>query len=94
MTDAPVGDLFEGDAGATVVVVHPRVLEVAAGKTREMTLPTAATRSSNKLGLTEFHLSYVTLPLLDPMLIKAQEHSEITLGAATAGVTGRFRRSR
>lgn len=82
----PLGQTFDADAHTSVVVVHPRAVEVGPGKTREITVPVAALRSSNKLGQAEFHLSYVTLPQLEPILLKAQEHQEITLGAIQTAV--------
>ena len=82
----PVGQVFESDTAAPVVVVHPGLVEVAPGRTRELVLATAATRSSNTPAQTSFRLSYSTLPLVAPALLKAQEHPELTLRAIQTAV--------
>ena len=82
----PVGQVFESDTAAPVVVVHPGLVEVAPGRTRELVLATAATRSSNTPAQTAFRLSYSTLPLVAPTLLKAQEHPELTLRAIQTAV--------
>jgi hypothetical protein len=82
----PLGQIFDADAHTSLVVVHPRAIEVGMGKRREIVVPVAALHSTNKLADAEYHLSYLTLPQLEPMLLKAQEHQEVTPGAIQTAV--------
>lgn len=75
----PLGQAFECDTAAPVVIVRPGDVEVAPGKTREMVLASAATRSTNQPARSSWRLSYHSLPQLEPMLVKLQEHPELNI---------------
>src|SRR3954468_12211001 len=51
----PIGQIFENEEAA-VVVIRPGAVEVAPGKTREISLRTAALRSTNHLGDAQYRL--------------------------------------
>ena len=67
------------------MTVRPGSVEVAPGKTRDVVLATAALRSSNKPALSSWRLSYQTVPQIAPLLMKLQEHPELSIGADPDG---------
>jgi hypothetical protein len=74
----PVGQLFESEGNGSVVVIRPGSVEVAPGKTRELSLRTAALKTTNKLVDTQYRLSYASLPKLDPLLVKIQQDQDLS----------------
>ena len=79
------GQVFENERNA-VVAVRPEVLALAPGKTGELSLQTAALRSSNKVADAALRLSPATAPKLDVLLGYIQEHADLTPGAIQTAV--------
>ena len=57
------------------------MIEVAPGKTEELTLQTCATRSANKVVELPYKLSYTKAQKLQPLLAYAADHLELSPGA-------------
>ncbi len=81
----PIGQMFESDH-KTVLTVRPAEIEMAPGKTQELILQTAATRSSNTISDVPYQLSYATLPRLEPLLTFVQSRPELTAGSIQTAV--------
>ena len=71
----PLGQMFQSDRN-TVVTIHPGAIDVGPGKTEELALDTAATRSGNTLGNVPYELSYANLPRIEPLLTLLQSRPE------------------
>jgi hypothetical protein len=78
--------MFDSDGNAPVIVVRPAFTEIAPGKTGELLLLTAATKSSNRLAPVPCRISYSTIPKLESLLREIQNRPEITLGAVQTAV--------
>jgi hypothetical protein len=76
----PIGQIFESEEAA-VVVIRPGTVEVAPGKTRELSLRTAALRSTNRLVDVQFHLAYTSMPKIEPLLLRIQQDPDLTIPA-------------
>jgi hypothetical protein len=81
----PIGQIFESEEAA-VVVIRPGAVEVAPGKTREVSLRTAALRASNRLVDVQFHLSYTSMPRIEPLLVRIQQDPDLTIAAVQTAV--------
>lgn len=81
----PAGQIFENDRSA-VIVVRSAALALAPGQTAELTLPTAALRSANKIGETPFRFTASPAPALALLLDYIRDHAEITPGAIQTAV--------
>ena len=77
---AAAGQMFESGMNA-VVVVRPANVEIAAHKSAELLLPTAATRTANKVADQVYKLSYGRVPKLDRLLDYAGTHAELSASA-------------
>jgi hypothetical protein len=82
----PLGQMFESDGNAPVIVLFPAVVDVAPGKTGNEIIRTAATRSTNQVAATPCRLAYATIPKLEPLLLAIQSHPEISITAAQTAV--------
>jgi hypothetical protein len=78
--EAAVGQVFESGKNA-VVVVRPRIIEIAPGDTAEMVLQTCAIGSTNKVADASYNLSSAKTPKLQPLLAYVTEHPELSPGA-------------
>lgn len=81
----PIGQIFESDESA-VVVIRPGVIEVAPGKTRELSLRTAALRTTNHLGDAQYRLAYTNLPKIEPLLVRIQQEPDLTIAAVQTAI--------
>jgi len=79
------GQMFENDR-STVIVVRSSEVEVVPGKPATLTVMTAATRSANKVGDADFHISYGRMPRLEPLLAYVGEHPELSAAAIQTAV--------
>ena len=79
------GQVFENERNA-VVAVRTDVIALAPGKTGELSIQTAALRSSNKVVEAAFRLSPTTAPKLDVLLGYIQDHALLTPGAIQTAV--------
>lgn len=73
----PAGQVFESDHNR-VVVTRTAEMEIGAGKTREVSIQTAATRSSNVISDVPYEISYLNVPRIEPLLQLAQNRPELT----------------
>lgn len=62
----------------TVVATHSAQTQIAAGQTATLLIPTAATRSINRIAFAKYGLSRKTLPKIDLLLTYAQDHPEMS----------------
>ncbi len=81
----PAGQVFENERNA-VVVVRAEVLALAPGQTGELSLQTAALRSTNKVMDAALRLSPQTAPKIGPLLGYVADHPEFTSGAIQTAV--------
>ncbi|HEV7403613.1 MAG TPA: hypothetical protein VGO11_11825, partial [Chthoniobacteraceae bacterium] len=81
----PIGQIFESDE-ASVVVIRPGTIEVAPGKTRELSLRTAALRASNRLADAQYHLAYLSMPKIEPLLVRIQQDPDLTIAAVQTAI--------
>jgi hypothetical protein len=81
----PIGQIFESEEAA-VVVIRPGAVEVAPGKTRELSLRTAALRSTNHLGDAQYRLAYTNLPKIEPLLVRIQKDPDLTIPAVQTAI--------
>lgn len=81
----PIGQIFESEE-ASVIVIRPGTIEVAPGKTRELSLRTAALRATNRLIDVQFRLSYTTLPKLEPLLVRIQQDPDLTISSVQTAI--------
>ena len=79
------GQVFENERNA-VAAVRTEVLALAPGKTGELSIQTAALRSSNKVADAAFRLSPATAPKLGVLLGYIQDHADLTPGAIQTAV--------
>ena len=79
------GQVFENERNA-MVVVRPDLLVLAPGKSAELSLQTAALRSTNKVADAAFRLSPSTAPKIDVLLGYIQDHADLTPGAIQTAV--------
>jgi len=79
------GQVLENDRNA-VVVVRPDLLSLAPGKTGELSLPTAALRSGNRISESAYRLSPTTAPKLDALLSYVRDHVDFTTAAIQTAV--------
>lgn len=77
---ADVGQTFEAGANS-VVVVRAQTVEVPPGQTAQIALQTCAPSSANKVGDAPYKLSYKKTPKLQPLLVYAADHPELSPGA-------------
>jgi len=82
----PIGQIFESDVSGSVVVIRPAAVEVGPSKTREVTLRTAALKSSNRVTESSFRLSYLTVPKIEPLLKKVQQDQDISVSTIQTAV--------
>ena len=82
----PAGQMFEGEERNAVVVVRAGEVEVASGKTRDLVVQTAATRSANTLAETPYQLSYSVVAKLAPLLGRIPAQAELSPGAIQTAV--------
>lgn len=85
MVSVPIGQIFESD-DAAVVVIRPGAIEVAPGKTRELSLRTAALRATNRLADAQYHLAYTNVPKIEPLLVKIQQDPDLTISAVQTAI--------
>jgi hypothetical protein len=85
LVKVPLGQMFESDRNM-VVAVHAMEIVIGPGKTQEITVPTAATRSANVIGDVPYQLSYASIPRIEPFLLHVQEHPELPPGAVQTGI--------
>jgi hypothetical protein len=79
------GQMFDNDR-STVIVVRSGQVEVTPGKTVNLAVQTAATRSANRVGDTLYHISYGRMPRLEPFLTYADQHPELSTCAIQTAV--------
>jgi hypothetical protein len=82
----PMGLMFDSDPMASVLVVQPTVVEIKPGKTGDLILRTAATRSTNRVGPIPCRLSYATVPKLEPLLLEARNHPDLSPAATQTAI--------
>jgi hypothetical protein len=82
----PLGQVFESDRGATVVVVLSESLVVPPGKTKDIELRTAALHSTRPIGAAQYRISYAAYPKLEPLLRQVQQHPEINRNSLQTAV--------
>ena len=70
------GQVFESGRN-TIVAARTAQLEIPAGKCASLTVPTAATRSANRVASSTYRLSARTTPKIDLLLTHAQDHPEL-----------------
>jgi hypothetical protein len=70
----------------TVVATRNAQTTLAPGQTAKLDVPTAATRSLNRVGPGTYRLSAKTAPRIDLLLGYAQEHPELSAAAIQTGV--------
>ena len=81
----PAGQVFENERNA-VAVVRADLLALAPGQTGELSLQTAALRSTNKVVEAALRLSPQTAPKIEPLLGYVADHAELTPGAIQTAV--------
>ena len=81
----PVGQIFESDRSA-VVVVRPATAEIAPGRSAEFRLQTASTRSLTKVVEASYRPTYNNVPKIELLLGYVQDHPELTLPAIQTAV--------
>ena len=81
----PVGQVFESDRSA-VVVVRPEAAEIAPGRSVEFKLQTASTRSLAKVVEASYRPAYNNVPKTELLLGYVQDHPEISLAAIQTAV--------
>jgi hypothetical protein len=77
---APAGQVFEAGQNA-VVVVRAAAIEIGPRQTAEMSLPTCAVSSANRIGETTYTISSATTSKIQPLLTYVAEHPELSPGA-------------
>lgn len=71
------GQMFESGRN-TVIATRSAQAEIAPGQSATLAVPTAATRSVNRVVAGPYRLSSKTAPKIDLLLTYAQEHPELT----------------
>ena len=79
------GQMFDSGR-STVIVVRSNEVEIVPGKTANLTLETAATRSANKVGDAAFQVSYGRMPRLEALLAHVGQHPELSAPAIQTAV--------
>ena len=79
------GQILLNDRTA-VIVVRPGLLALAPGTTGELSLQTAALRSSNKIAEAAYRITLNPTPQLDPLLSYIQDHPDFTPGAIQTAI--------
>ena len=79
------GQVFENERNA-VIAVRPDVLALAPGQSGELSLQTAALRSTNKVAEAAFRLGPSSAPKTDVLLGYIQDHADFTPGAIQTAV--------
>jgi hypothetical protein len=82
----PLGQVFQSDLTSPVVVLQPMSMRIEPGRTRELEVRTAATRSTAKVAPANFEVSYTAVPKLEPLLRQLEMHPELTQGAVQTAV--------
>lgn len=80
-----VGQMLEAGQNI-VVVVHPTFCELSPGRTTEVVLETAATRSGNKTNEQSYRLTYGRLPKIETFLSFAQNRTDLSISAIQTAV--------
>ena len=81
----PVGQIFESER-STVVVVRPEAAEIAPGRSVELKLQTASTRSLTKVVEATYRPASSSVPKVELLLGYVQDHPELTPGAIQTAV--------
>ena len=71
------GQMFDSGR-STVIVVRSNEVQMLPGKQVNLVVQTAATRSANKVGDADFHISYGRMPRLEPLLAYVGQHPELS----------------
>jgi hypothetical protein len=79
------GQMFDSGR-CSVVVVRSSEVQMVPGKQMNFALETAATRSANKVGDADFHISYGRMPRLEPLLAYVGQHPELSAAAIQTAV--------
>lgn len=81
----PAGQMFEAGSNM-VIVLRSGEVELKPGKTVEVAVTTAATRSGNSTAAVPYQLSFGTLPRIEALLSYAQDRPELTTAALQTAV--------
>lgn len=81
----PVAQVFEFDRNA-VIALRPEGNDIPSKETAEISVQTAALRSTNKLGEQSYRPTYHTVPKLELLLTYVQDHLELSQGAIQTAV--------
>jgi hypothetical protein len=70
----------------TVVAIRNTQITLASGKTGTLSVPTAALRSTNRIGASTYQLTARTVPKIDLLLTHAQDHPELSPAALQTAI--------
>jgi hypothetical protein len=81
----PAGQVLESGRNA-VVVVRDELISLAAGKSADVALQTAAIRSSNRIAETPYRLAPLPAPKIEALISYIRDHADFTPGAIQTAV--------